>query len=463
MQLEQMSPSQVVSYLDRYIIGQDRAKKQMAIALRNRVRRRALPSEVAEEIMPKNVILIGSTGVGKTEIARRISKLAGAPFLKVEATKFTEVGYVGRDVESMIRDLLKRAIALCRKEMEKKAKEQAEGLAEDELVQALLAEQGAREADQEQPIDQEIPESALMLAEDETGPEAQSVLERLRAGELEDENVMISVEQGPSSGPIVEVFGSGGMEEMGMNLGGTGLGQVFGPQHHDKRMSVRKAREILIRQHLDDLIDEEALIDEARQRTTEMGIVFIDEIDKVLQPSSSQGGIDVSREGVQRDLLPIVEGSQVSTKYGFIDTTHILFIAAGAFTSSSPSDLIPELQGRFPLRVELEELSQDDFEQILTRPEFSMTEQYAALLSVDNLKLSFSPQALREIARYAMRINQSSQNIGARRLHTLLETLLEDVLFAPERYSPSLEITSEHVKEKLEPLVESENLAKFIL
>lgn len=515
MKLENLAPREIVEELDRYIIGQNKAKKAVAIALRNRIRRQNLPEGIRDEIAPKNIIMIGPTGVGKTEIARRLSKLTGAPFLKVEATKYTEVGYVGRDVESMIRDLMLVAVNIVKQELQSTVAEEAKKRAEEEVLDLLLP--GSSRKKEKQPTLGNLlnfvrdasgqgaggqgsgglfgggqiagtgADSASPTGSDNAGRSGSPVgtaasgsddgsesaddqsrdqsetrekfRERLRAGKFDDKEVEISVSK-RSSGPSIEIFSGSGMEEMDMNL--SGLGNLFG-QKKKKRVKVKRALELLEQEELDKLIDQDRVADLARERVESMGIIFIDEIDKIAS-RESRGGADVSREGVQRDILPIVEGAKVNTKYGMVDTTHILFIAAGAFHMSKPSDLIPELQGRFPIRVELEPLTTEDFYRILSQPENALTKQYTALMETEGVKLSFSEAALHSLSVIAADVNTRTENIGARRLHTMLELLLEDISFkGPELRGETIEITPEYVQERLGGVVQDQDLSRYIL
>jgi ATP-dependent HslUV protease ATP-binding subunit HslU len=417
--LASQTPREIVAQLDRYIVGQDKAKKAVAIALRNRVRRMRLPEHLRDEVAPKNIIMIGPTGVGKTEIARRLARLCGAPFIKVEATKYTEVGYVGRDVESMVRDLVQSAASMVKAEMQEGVRAEAEKRAEEALLDLLLP--GIKP-----PEDASSPPVLLPVGE---SPTREKFREMLHAGKLEDKLVEVAVSR--SAAPSIEVFAGTSFEEMGVNLGN--LGQMFGGRNRKKkRVPVRRAREMLIAEEMEKLVDNERVGELAVERAEQMGIVFIDEIDKIAS-REWKGGPDVSREGVQRDILPLVEGSKVHTRYGIVDTTHILFIAAGAFHMSKPSDLIPELQGRFPLRVELTPLTRDDFEKILTQPRNALVLQYTELLKTEGVDLVFTDEAVRRICEIAAQVNSQTENIGARRLHTILELLLEEVSFRRSR------------------------------
>jgi len=445
LQLDQMTPRQIVEELDKYIVGQTKAKKAVAIALRNRTRRQQLSAELRDEVYPKNIIMIGSTGVGKTEIARRLSKLSGAPFLKVEATKYTEVGYVGRDVESMIRDLMATAIALVKSELQEHLKGEAEVHTEDALLDLLLP--GSRKEGEAQGTDTR-----------------EKFRDKLRAGDFDDKKVEIqTTAKGGNS--AMEILGGNNLEEMDQNLGGA-LGNIFGNRKKKRTVSVKQAREILFADELDKLVDMDQVVEVARDRAQSMGIIFIDEIDKIASRNSGGGGSgpDISREGVQRDILPIIEGSKVTTKWGAIDTSHILFIAAGAFHVSKPSDLIPELQGRFPIRVELEDLTRADFIRILTQPKNNLLLQYRELLKTEGVEVIFTEAAVERLAAYAFEVNTTTENIGARRLHTVLELLMEELSFtAPEIPGQSVTITPEYIDERLKPVVADQDLARFIL
>ena len=458
--LEEMTPRQTVEELDKYIVGQTKAKKAVAIALRNRIRRRRLSPEMRDEVAPKNIIMIGPTGVGKTEIARRISKLTGAPFIKVEATKYTEVGYVGRDVESMVRDLMSVGISMVKTEMQEEVREEARRRAEEALLDLLLP--GIRKSSPGQ--GNEAPAlQALPAGESDASGTREKFRRKLLAGELDDKIVEVSV-SGGGGFPSIEIFSGANVEAMDLNLGGLGnLGSIFGGKKKKKRVSVSQAREILLAEEMDKLIDTDRVAETARDRVEQMGIIFIDEIDKIAS-KEGRSGADVSREGVQRDILPIVEGSQVNTKYGMIDTSHILFIAAGAFHTAKPSDLIPELQGRFPIRVELEALTKDDFIRILTQPQNALIKQYIELLKTEGVKLEFDEGAVIRLAELAAEVNSQSENIGARRLHTIMELLLEEVSFhAPELSGTSIPVTANYVDERLKDVVTNQDLSRYIL
>jgi ATP-dependent HslUV protease ATP-binding subunit HslU len=444
VRLDSLTPREIVAELDRFIVGQNAAKRAVAVALRNRWRRQQLDPSLREEVAPKNIIMIGPTGVGKTEIARRLSKLTGSPLLKVEASKFTEVGYVGRDVESIIRDLTDAAIQLVRDERATEVKVRAERAAEDRLLDLLVV-------------------GSSSAAETALEDKRRALKKPLRDGLLEDHEVEVEVSE--QKIPTLEMFGPQGMESMGLNFKDM-LGGMFGGKKTRKRMKVGEARRILVAEEEEKLIDHSQVEAEALKRVEEAGIVFLDEIDKIASrdEAGGHGGPDVSREGVQRDLLPIVEGTNVSTKYGVVRTDHILFIAAGAFHVSRPSDLIPELQGRFPIRVELSALDADDFVRILTEPENSLVRQYTELLRTEDVALQFSDEAVKTIATMAAEINSTAENIGARRLHTVLERLLEELSFeAPEIAGQAVAVTPDMVQERLGGLLGDRDLARYIL
>jgi ATP-dependent HslUV protease ATP-binding subunit HslU len=461
---QEWTPRQIVKELDKYIIGQEQAKRAVAIALRNRWRRMKLPEELRDEVVPKNILMIGPTGVGKTEIARRLAKLTGAPFVKLEATKFTEVGYVGRDVESMIRDLVETGIRMVKAEKLEKVKEQARRMADERIVERLVPER-TQAPSFKNPLELLFQSSTQTSQPRDEGErihlteERARVRERLMRGELEDEWIEIEVEeQAPA---MFDMFAGTGVEQMGMNMQEI-LGQILPKKTKKRRLKVREAREVLTQQEGQKLIDMDQVIQEALERVEQSGIIFLDEIDKIA--GKDRHGPDVSREGVQRDILPIVEGSTVMTKYGPVKTDHILFIAAGAFHLSKPSDLIPELQGRFPIRVELHDLTADDFVRILTEPQSALIKQYTALLETEGVKVTFTDEAIREIARLAARVNSETENIGARRLHTIMERLLEELSFeAPEIGMGEVTITPQYVKERLAGIVEDRDLSQYIL
>ncbi len=477
-EVRDLTPREIVAQLDRYIVGQDKAKRAVAVALRNRWRRQQVEPELRDEIAPKNIIMIGPTGVGKTEIARRLAKLANAPFIKVEASKFTEVGYVGRDVEAMIRDLVEIAVQLVRDEEVERVKPRAEEAAEQRLLEMLARKNAPPPPAPTQPAGAAGTPAGQMFgpffvpggggsAPQPAAPlppsEIEKLREKLRAGELDDEEVELTVPDNAS--PFMQIFGMHGMEEMEVNLRDM-LGQLPGFKGKTKRRKVRVpvALTLLQQQEAEKLVDMDRVQKAALERTQQAGIVFLDEIDKVAGRQKAGAGPDVSREGVQRDLLPIVEGSTVSTKYGPVKTDHILFVAAGAFHVAEVSDLIPELQGRFPIRVELDSLGKEDFVRILTEPRNSLTRQYQALLRTEGLDLTFTDDAVEALAEYAQEANQRSENIGARRLHTILEALLEEVSFvAPEMSEERLQIDARMVRATLSPILGDDELARYIL
>ncbi len=462
----ELTPRQIVEQLDKYVIGQNSAKRSVAVALRNRFRRLRLEEGLKEEIIPKNILMIGPTGVGKTEIARRLAKLVSAPFVKVEATKFTEVGYVGRDVESMVRDLVEMSVRMIREEKLAKVKDGAEKEANKRLVE-LLVPQVKKQSAIKNPFEMLFANQGMnekesdeeQTKDDEIRNKRKQVEHLLALGELEDKIVTVEIVENPPS--MFDMLQGSGMEQMGMNMQDA-FGQFLPEKKKKRKLPVSEARNVLVQQEAQKLVDMEEVAQEATQRAEQAGIIFIDEIDKVA--GGKQDSANVSREGVQRDILPIVEGSTIVTKHGPIKTDHILFIAAGAFHMSKPSDLIPELQGRFPIRVELEKLSVEDFKQILTDPSNALTKQYQALLKTEGINVSFTDEAIQRIAEVAFQVNQETDNIGARRLHTILEKLLEDLLFeAPEITMEKIEITPAYVDQKLDSIVKNKDLSQFIL
>jgi ATP-dependent HslUV protease ATP-binding subunit HslU len=450
--LDALSPRAIVAELDRYVVGQAAAKRAVAIALRNRTRRQRLPPEVAAEITPKNILMIGPTGVGKTEIARRLAKLSLSPFVKVEASKFTEVGYVGRDVDSIVRDLVEAAVDMVRREKLSEVRERAAGQAEERMLDLLLPPKPPS------PVP-EGPEAAA-AARDSFRATREKLREKLRAGALESR--MVEVEVPERSFPSFQILSSQGVEEMDVNLKDM-LPGLFGGRTRRRNLPVPEAREVLRQEEEARLVDQDQVARLAVERAQSSGIVFLDEIDKIAGREGGHGP-DVSREGVQRDILPIVEGTTVSTKYGPVRTDHVLFIAAGAFHVAKPTDLIPELQGRFPIRVELQPLGEDHLVRILTEPKNALAAQYRALLSTEGVELSFTDEAIREMARFAMQVNEATENIGARRLATILETVLDEVSFEDGHSGPrKVTVDGAEVRRKLEPLVQSQDLSRFIL
>lgn len=449
-----LTPRAIVEELDKYIIGQKKAKKAVAIALRNRMRRQRLPEEIRDEIAPKNILMMGPTGVGKTEIARRLAKLCGAPFIKVEATKYTEVGYVGRDVESMIRDLMASGIAMVKEEMQAAVQTEAARRAEERVLDLLLPGLGASR----EPVGAT---QVTVIGTPSTSETREKFRKLLHEGKLDSKEIEIAVSE---QGPTIELFaGSQMMEDMGLNLGG--LSSLWGGKRKKKSVTVAEAIPILQAEEMDKLVDTEKAGQEARRRVQESGIIFIDELDKIAnREGRGTSGIDVSREGVQRDLLPIVEGTNVNTKWGPVDTTHILFIAAGAFTVSKPQDLIPELQGRFPIRVELDALTKDDFERILVEPKNALVLQYTELLSTEKVKLEVKPDAVARIAQIAEAANGQTENIGARRLQTVMERLLEELSFeADSMAGREVTVDAAYVDERFRDYAERQDLSKYIL
>ena len=486
--LADLTPRQIAAELDRYIVGQADAKKAVAIALRNRWRRQRAPESIREEISPNNIILIGPTGVGKTEIARRLAKLAGAPFIKVEASKFTEVGYVGRDVESMVRDLVESAIDMVRSEREAEVEELAHERVDDRLLDLLLPPPEAAKPEPSAPPRESASSAAdggttgrsdedalgvflvsgagtvvkekVDAAQERYKRTRDKLRQLLLDGKLEDREVEVEV---PQNAPMIDVLASQGAPE-GMDNISEMLKEMLPKRKKKRTLKVSEARRILFEQEIEKLIDLEDVTADALERVEKLGIIFLDEIDKIAGERSQMGGPDVSREGVQRDLLPIVEGSNVQTKYGMVKTDHVLFIAAGAFHVSKPSDLIPELQGRFPIRVELKPLTEQDFVRIMTEPENALTKQYAALVEAEGAKLEFSGDGIAEIARIAALVNERMENIGARRLHTVMTTLLEEALFdLPDRGTETISVNQSVVRDRLKAIVEDEDLRRYIL
>src|SRR3989454_3103890 len=455
--LDELTPREIVSELDKYVVGQKDAKRAVAIALRNRMRRQKLAPELAEEIMPKNIIMIGPTGVGKTEIARRLAKLTNSPFLKVEASKFTEVGYVGRDVESMVRDLVEIAIDMVREEKLEDVADKAELNAEERLLDLLLPPSSpSRPAESGGGV---VIEGSTGLAESHSRTR-EKLRQQLREGKLDGRMVEIEVRE--KSFPSFEIISNQGVEEMDVNVKDM-LPNIFGQRTKKRKMKVSEAFEYLIQEEEQRLIDMDQVTRMAIDRVENAGIIFLDEIDKIAGRESGHGP-DVSREGVQRDILPIVEGTTVNSRYGMVRTDHILFIAAGAFHVSKPSDLIPELQGRFPIRVELQSLTMDDFIRILTEPKSSLVKQYTALLETEGVKLEFTPESLEEVARFAFRVNEGTENIGARRLHTIMERVLDEISFeAPDKKGEQFKVDADYVRHMLADIVKDQDLSRYIL
>lgn len=464
---QSLTPRQIVAELDKYIVGQKQAKKSVAVALRNRYRRSLLAEELRDEVVPKNILMIGPTGVGKTEIARRLAKLVNAPFIKVEATKFTEVGYVGRDVESMVRDLVETSIRMVKLERMEKVKDRAEELANERIV-SILVPSSSKNKSQKNPFEMIFGGNTADQDDSKNDKEQDGNLSerrrgvrfKLLAGQLEDDIIEVDVEDTAPS--MLDMFAGQGNEQMGMNMQEM-FGSLLPKRTKKRKLPIRDARKVLIQDEAAKLIDMDDVIQESVTRAEQSGIIFIDEIDKVASQGKGSGP-DVSREGVQRDILPIVEGSTIMTKYGPVKTDYILFMAAGAFHIAKPSDLIPELQGRFPIRVELSSLTLEDFVSILTEPENALTKQYVNLLKTENIDVEFQKEAIYEIAKIAASVNQNMENIGARRLHTILEKLLEDLSFeAPELTLDTMVITPEYVREKLASIAQDRDLSQYIL
>ena len=451
-----LTPRDIVKKLDQYVIGQDDAKRSVAVALRNRWRRQQVEPPLRDEIAPKNIIMIGPTGVGKTEIARRLAHLAQSPFLKIEASKFTEVGYVGRDVESMIRDLTDLAVNMVKKEESQVVKEKAEELAEERLLDLLLPPR---------PVSTSPAVSSLPALESSSEPvdtTREKFRKMLQEGKLDDKTVEMTVEQAQSM-PIVEIFSNSGMDDVGGGMKDM-FGKMFPRKSQQRKLKVSEAREILRKEEAEKLIEMDKVTKLAIQRTEQSGIIFLDEIDKIASRQGAAQAAEVSREGVQRDLLPIVEGATVTTKYGMVKTDHILFIASGAFHVAKPSDLVPELQGRFPIRVELDPLGQEEFYRILTEPQNALVKQYIALMETENIKLHFEDDAIREMARIAAEVNQSTENIGARRLHTIMERVLDALSFdASDLEDKEFVVTADYVKEQLSAISQDQDLSRYIL
>lgn len=455
--LDDLTPREIVEELDKYVVGQGAAKRAVAIALRNRIRRQKLPEEIARDVLPKNILMIGSTGVGKTEIARRLARLADSPLIKIEASKFTEVGYVGRDVESMVRELTDVAVDMTKQKAFEGVRERAEENVEEMILDALLPSSGFGQ-DPDFQVDNKID---FIDSKPNLGRTREKLRDQLRAGKLEDR--VIEIETQDRSGGMIDFVGGQGMDDMGVNIKDM-FGNIFPAKTVRRRLKISEARTYLLREEQENLVDMEQITREAVRKTEVSGIIFLDELDKIAGGSSGASGPDVSREGVQRDLLPIVEGTTVNTRYGMVSTEHILFIAAGAFHVAKPSDLIPELQGRFPIRVELESLTLEDFKRILIQPKNSLIKQYQALLKTEGIDLEFKEDAISTLAEMTEEINRNTEDIGARRLHTLLEKVLEDISFSgSELEDKDQVIDAAYVKERLEGLVEDQDLRRYIL
>lgn len=451
--LDDLTPRQIVAELDKYVIGQDSAKRAVAVALRNRIRRQKLPPEIAQDVLPKNILMIGSTGVGKTEIARRLARLANSPFIKIEASKFTEVGYVGRDVESMVRELTDVAVDMTKQAAFEEVNQSAEENVEEKILDILLPPSNSYSTQQ---FDDKFDD----FEDKQPNRTREKLREQLKKGDFDDR--LIEIETQDRSNAMIDFVGGQGMEEMGVNLRDM-FGNLFPSKTVRRKIKIAEAKTFLLRDELENLVDMEQITRTAIEKTQSSGIIFLDEIDKIAGRESG-GNPDVSREGVQRDLLPIIEGTTVNTRYGMVNTEHILFIAAGAFHVSKPSDLIPELQGRFPIRVELESLNLEDFKRILIQPKNSLIKQYQALLNTENIKLEFTGEAITSLAEMAVTINRTTEDIGARRLHTLLEKLLEEISFLGEELENKNQIIDEtYVSNKLSELVQDQNLRQYIL
>lgn len=454
--LDDLTPRQIVAELDKYVVGQANAKRAVAIAVRNRVRRKKLPPDIAQDVLPKNILMIGSTGVGKTEIARRLARLANSPFIKIEASKFTEVGYVGRDVESMIRDLTEIAVEMSRQAAFDEVSERAKENVEERILDILLPSSGFHSA-----IEYENEGSSDIKENSRPRRTREKLREQLRKGELDES--LIEIETQDRSNATIDFIGAQGMEEMGVNFQNM-FGNLFPAKTVRRKIRISEAKNLLLREEKESLVDMEQVTRQAIETTQSAGIIFLDEIDKIAGRESGNGNPDISREGVQRDLLPIIEGTTVNTRYGMVNTEHILFIAAGAFHVSKPSDLIPELQGRFPIRVELESLTLEDFKHILIQPKNSLIKQYQWLLKTEGVNLEFEPGAIAALAEMAVNINATTENIGARRLHTLLEKLLEEISFeGSETENKDQTIDSQYVRRKLGELIKDQNLRQYVL